>query len=581
MSRDDRNTQRKKAMDFQTHNNNIRGVSFSNPSEGGHEDDDLVFDPQEERKRIAEGTEEYLGELRREWATRNAGKQLFPESVVRLSEPLRNWMLSIDRTSFYDRLAAETKLSFEDRIGLAKAGWEIALGSNWGDLTPILSKYIQLNPSAISLLTNKFSTEFLPKAKELSIQQGKPSMPSAFSASVPEQKSFEQLSLLQALGKYQNLGNQQITGSKIAIKGQNDPVRPTIFNWLKAYRDELGVGRHDAVVRGNFLFHSINGKGLSAEERERLGMILKSLDENVPVSVDPGKQEIVFQEVRPAHIPSESVVGRSERREVRNEKEDAGVTKPAFAMLAHHPEAASYESRARNQEFRNERTDQNINNTRQITEPPKMSEQIELGKLAVVPGGSMVKEVSEPAPASVPRRVSFEPAKIEKFEFGTSSVSGGEANPVFSESIERFGEIENTIPLATQNPKVAEFFKASPKHSNPSSQEVGESSLERSATRDGEMNNVGSVVFTTKHVLPAEKEAALEAKKSEEKPKATPNTPLSKPAFDIPKVAPKPKPSAPAQPVYNPAYRIRPMSHMHKQEEEKENLPPNVVNLKE
>lgn len=381
----------------------------------------------------------------------------------------------------------------------------------------------------------------------------------------------EQLSLLQALGKYQNLGNQQITGSKIAIKGQNDPVRPTIFNWLKAYRDELGVGRHDAVVRGNFLFHSINGKGLSAEERERLGAILKSLDENVPVPVDAEKQQVVFrevrgerEEVRPARISSESVAGE-------------GVTRPAFAALAHRSEAASSESRirnqesgvsarptdGRNQESRNERTIQNTNNTSRMTEPPKMSEQIELGKLAVVPGGSMVKEVPEAEPA--PRRVSFEPAKIEKFEFGASSVSGGAASPVFSESVERFGEMENTEPLTTQNPKVAELFKqpAAPK---PLSTPLP--------------SNVGSVVFTTKHVLPAEKEAVLETKKVEEKPKAPPEVPLSKPAFDIPKIVPKQKPAVPAQPTYNPAYRIRPMSHLHKQEAEKNDLPPDVVNLK-
>lgn len=111
---------------------------------------------------------------------------------------------------------------------------------------------------------------------------------------IKPQRVTMNISLLQALSKYQNLGNQLITRERIRVKSQPEPVRPSLFYWLKYYRDELGVGQHDSVQRGQFLFRSENGKQLSAEERERLALILKSVEEDFPLSIDTERQEIVF-----------------------------------------------------------------------------------------------------------------------------------------------------------------------------------------------------------------------------------------------------------------------------------------------
>lgn len=102
------------------------------------------------------------------------------------------------------------------------------------------------------------------------------------------------LPLLQALSKYENLGNQLITQERIRVKSQVEPVRPSLLYWLKYYRDDIGVGHHDSVQRGQFLFRSENGKRLSAEERERLSLILKSVEEDFPLAIDTERQEIVF-----------------------------------------------------------------------------------------------------------------------------------------------------------------------------------------------------------------------------------------------------------------------------------------------
>lgn len=100
--------------------------------------------------------------------------------------------------------------------------------------------------------------------------------------------------LLQALSKYENLGNQLITRERIRVKSQAEPVRPSLLYWLKYYRDDIGVGHHDSIQRGQFLFRSENGKRLSAEERERLGLILKSVEEDFPLTIDTERQEIIF-----------------------------------------------------------------------------------------------------------------------------------------------------------------------------------------------------------------------------------------------------------------------------------------------
>lgn len=116
----------------------------------------------------------------------------------------------------------------------------------------------------------------------------------SIAAEGPVPVSSEKLPLLAALAKYARLSEQQLSRDKIRIKSQPEPVRPSLVNWLRSYRDELGVGYHDPVLRAKFLFNSPNCKSLSSEERERLNLILRSVEDNVPLDIDVRKMEIVF-----------------------------------------------------------------------------------------------------------------------------------------------------------------------------------------------------------------------------------------------------------------------------------------------
>jgi hypothetical protein len=106
----------------------------------------------------------------------------------------------------------------------------------------------------------------------------------------------ESLPLLQAITKYEKLSQQIITNERIRVKSQQEPVRPSLVNWIRCYRDELGVGFHDSVQRGTFLFRSENCKRLTPPERERVNLILKSIEESYPLPIDTAKSEIVFPE---------------------------------------------------------------------------------------------------------------------------------------------------------------------------------------------------------------------------------------------------------------------------------------------
>jgi len=133
----------------------------------------------------------------------------------------------------------------------------------------------------------------------------------------------EKLALVPALGKYPRLGEQQITQGRIRVKGRPEPARPSLSNWIRVYRDELGVGYHEPMVRGKFLFDSENGRALSSGDRERLNLVLRSIEENIPVDIDTERVEIAFPEE-----PEPKQERRSFPEPVRHESETRRPTVP-------------------------------------------------------------------------------------------------------------------------------------------------------------------------------------------------------------------------------------------------------------
>lgn len=141
------------------------------------------------------------------------------------------------------------------------------------------------------------------------------------------------LPLLKAMSEYPRLSEQMLTEEKIRLKGGAEPVRPSLGNWLKSYREELGVGVHEPVQRGNFLFQSQNGKGLSNIDRARMNLVLKSIEENFPLEIDPVQQVIVFPRTGDASMELAQVKARPMSRIIRPRGlSDPGTMPSAPAM---------------------------------------------------------------------------------------------------------------------------------------------------------------------------------------------------------------------------------------------------------
>jgi hypothetical protein len=89
----------------------------------------------------------------------------------------------------------------------------------------------------------------------------------------------------------------EITSGYVELRGSEDLEDPTIKNWLQDYVSHLGYEKHSQMDRTQYLFHSENGRDLNSQDREKLGIILRSFDENIPLPVDEENGEIVFDEL--------------------------------------------------------------------------------------------------------------------------------------------------------------------------------------------------------------------------------------------------------------------------------------------
>jgi len=107
-------------------------------------------------------------------------------------------------------------------------------------------------------------------------------------------QSLPKLSIKEAVQKYPRVGEQRITEGEIQIKSSDEPVSPSIINWVHDYVLHLGQEKHSTMERTDYLFHAENTKELSSQDREKLAIILKSFDENFPLPIDTENNEVVL-----------------------------------------------------------------------------------------------------------------------------------------------------------------------------------------------------------------------------------------------------------------------------------------------
>ncbi len=156
--------------------------------------------------------------------------------------------------------------------------------------------------------------------------------------------SLPQMTIREALKKYPKVADQQISSGYLELKGQEDVFDGTIRNWIQDYVLHLGQEKHDSMDRMNYLFNTENTKKLSSLEREKLGIILKSADENALLPVDIENNELILdhligkkstESVRPKEISPKIVPPAGEKlRESRVPQAPRQVPQSSFRKIS-------------------------------------------------------------------------------------------------------------------------------------------------------------------------------------------------------------------------------------------------------
>jgi len=278
-----------------------------------------------DKQRIALGTEEIKKELLEKWKKENANAQIFPAALAVMHPDVVDFLLAFDRVTDYDEIARQANVNQDQRNKLPQLVWRLAISKNYGDLQRMISENMAVNPAMSAMISQSLEQKIIGNLKILS---AKPFVQRTVSEPVKQDTS---LPLAKALQEYPKLGEQNITSNMLTLKYFPEPVRPSIKNWITDYHDNMGAGKHEVMDRGNFLFHSTNGKTLTSGERQKLTMVLRALDENTPVQIDPTRQMLVFVDTNEPRINNES-----------NTNNTSAVAKPMMQTIPSRPAAQEF-----------------------------------------------------------------------------------------------------------------------------------------------------------------------------------------------------------------------------------------------
>ncbi|MCK5475575.1 MAG: hypothetical protein KAI71_03275 [Candidatus Pacebacteria bacterium] len=100
------------------------------------------------------------------------------------------------------------------------------------------------------------------------------------------------------LKEFPIVGNQQIGNQKsIKLKSKAILMRPLVKYWMEDYRIKMGQYRHSNIQRVQYVYHDKNTKNMNEEERRQLNLILKSVDEKIPLPYSTRMEKIDFSKM--------------------------------------------------------------------------------------------------------------------------------------------------------------------------------------------------------------------------------------------------------------------------------------------
>jgi len=247
----------------------------------------------------------------------------FQVKFLRLPTFAQDWMCSIKATKNNALIAQKFKLAQDKNPILAGVTGDIILKDFILDALP---SYLQqnLNVSAdearqialeVALKQLLVLREHLKNVQDFILKQGGtlPQIMPSFEPKVPDQFSTiaapaPMISIVKkpfrlAIQENKEILNQVLTANPIKITDFEQPVRPTIKNWLSDYIKQKGTGYHDEMERSDYLFKNQNAANLPNEERTKLAKILKAYDEDSEMPVASDTKLILIEELLKKESP--------------------------------------------------------------------------------------------------------------------------------------------------------------------------------------------------------------------------------------------------------------------------------------
>jgi hypothetical protein len=256
----------------------------------------LGYDLELEKQLIAEGTEMLRKDLWEEWKIKYVNVEIFPPVLNDFNPALIDFLLSFQHTLFYNEIGQKFNLNPEQRNALPAVIWNICKSKRWEMTENSLQTSLNLSPQISNQIASLVNQRIIFKAKELASQPFTAKYNKTSSSS--EITSPVSLPLSEALRIYPEVGEQLVTSNKINLRNFPYPVRPSIKNWIADYTFNLGYEKHESMARSQYLFQGPNTKNLPASEKNKLAYLLKSFDENSPITVNKATKQIIF----PTHI---------------------------------------------------------------------------------------------------------------------------------------------------------------------------------------------------------------------------------------------------------------------------------------
>lgn len=211
------------------------------------------------------------------------------EKFLKLSEPVKNKLVSQETSEKIQQIGTVYRLELLQLADISRAIRSYYFGElKLEDFAFVLAREMNIDLAR--------ANQIFQIVKERIIDDN--------SYEKAAQADLTSLPLSEALRIYPEVGEQLVTSSKINLRNFPYPVRPSIKNWIADYTFNLGYEKHESMARSNYLFQGPNTKNLPAPEKNKLAYLLKSFDENSPITVNKTTKQIIFPATTPAGRPT-------------------------------------------------------------------------------------------------------------------------------------------------------------------------------------------------------------------------------------------------------------------------------------